>query len=62
MDILTSDWNASLTAEKAVMYIEELLKDPNNEDPYEPEISRQYLRDRPAFDNQAKEWTIKYAY
>jgi ubiquitin-conjugating enzyme E2 D/E len=37
------------------------LSDPNIDDPFVPEIARQYKTDRALFDKTAREWTKRYA-
>lgn len=38
-----------------------LLNDPNPDDPLVPDIARIYKTDRKRYEEQAKEWTAKYA-
>ncbi len=38
-----------------------LLTDPNPDDPLVPDIARIYKTDRPKYQQQAQEWTRKYA-
>jgi len=61
LDILKHEWSPALTAGRVLLSISSLLAEPNPADPLVPEIAQLLLRDRPAFDAKAREWTIKFA-
>ena len=62
LNMLRRQWKPEFTVEKILLSIEELLKNPNLDDPLvDPEISRIYKTDRNGFNQKAKEWTKKYA-
>jgi ubiquitin-conjugating enzyme E2 D/E len=61
LDILKDSWSPALTIGKVLLSICSLLTDANPKDPLMPDIADQYIRDRPAFDETAKEWTLRYA-
>ena len=57
-----SQWKQEFTAAKILLSIQELLKNPNLDDPLvDPEIARIYKTDRNEFNQKAKECTKKYA-
>lgn len=62
LDILyPKNWSPALTISKVLLSICSMLDDPNPKDPLEPNIAHQYLNDRSAFAETAKQWTTKYA-
>lgn len=61
LDILKDMWSPALTISKVLLCITSLLTDPNPKDPFVPEIAQLYLRDRTAFEETAREWTLRYA-
>jgi ubiquitin-conjugating enzyme E2 D/E len=44
-----------------LLSISSLLTDPNPDDPLVPEIAHAYKTQRSAYEETAREWTIKYA-
>ena len=61
VDILKDQWSPALTISKVLISISTLLDDPNPEDPLVPDIAQQYLSNREAYNEKAKEWTQLYA-
>ncbi|CAG2168065.1 unnamed protein product [Oppiella nova] len=61
LDTLKKQWSCALTIFKVLLSIQQLLSDPNPDDPLVPEVARQFKRDRVKFDREAKVWTQKYA-
>ena len=61
MDILKDQWTPTLTVSKVLLSIQSLLLAPNPDDPLVPEIAALFKENRPQFENNAKEWTKKYA-
>ncbi|CAI2382386.1 unnamed protein product [Moneuplotes crassus] len=60
VDILKDQWSPALTISKVLISISTLLDDPNPDDPLVPEIAQEYLNNREAYDEKAKEWTNTY--
>jgi len=61
LDILKDSWSPALTVGKVLLSICSLLTDANPKDPLMPDIADQFIHDRKAFDETAREWTQKYA-
>ncbi len=50
-----------LLALQVLLSICSLLCDPNPADPLVPDIARLYERDRKAYNDTARDWTLKHA-
>lgn len=61
LDILKGNWSPVLTIAKVLLSISSLLTDPNPDDPFVPDIARQYKTDRAAYEEEARAWTRNYA-
>uniref|UniRef100_A0A914IAT4 UBC core domain-containing protein n=1 Tax=Globodera rostochiensis TaxID=31243 RepID=A0A914IAT4_GLORO len=61
LDILKSQWAASLTVSKVLLSICILLCEPNPDSALELDIAREYKSNREQFTKTAREWTEKYA-
>ncbi len=61
LDILKTNWSPVLTIGKTLLSISSLLTDPNPDDPFMPDIARQFKTNRAAYDEEARRWTRLYA-
>ena len=61
LDILKDEWSPALTISKVLQFIISLLLDPNLDNPRDPEICHLLKTNREKYDENAREWTRKYA-
>lgn len=61
MDILKDNWSPLMTINKLLLSICSLLNDPNPNDPLEPEIANEFIKDKKKFFDNARTWTMIYA-
>ena len=61
LDVLKDNWSPALTISKILISICSLLDDPNPDDPLVPDIAKQYVDNRAAYDVTARTWTMDYA-
>ena len=61
LDVLKDNWSPALTISKILISICSLLDDPNPDDPLVPDIAKQYVDNRAAYDITARTWTMEYA-
>jgi ubiquitin-protein ligase len=61
IDSIHHNWSLALTISKLLISIQSLLTDPFCDVCMEPEIGNMYLKNRKAFEEQAKLWTAHHA-
>jgi ubiquitin-conjugating enzyme E2 D/E len=61
LDILHDKWMPAFTISNVLLSICSLMAEPDPRDPWVPDIARQFIRDRKAFNRTAREWTERYA-
>lgn len=61
LDILQSNWSAALRIPMVLLSITSLLDDPNPSSALDSSIAHVYRTDKKKYDENAKEWTKKYA-
>lgn len=61
LDILKDHWSPALTVVKVMLSLVTLLEHPNPDDPLDSESAGLYRFDKMRYDNNAREYTKKYA-
>jgi ubiquitin-conjugating enzyme E2 D/E len=61
LDILKTNWSPALTISKVLLSVCSMLTDPNPDDPLMPEIAALYKTNRTKYEENAREWTVRYA-
>lgn len=61
LDLLDDWWSPGLKMEKLLISIGSLLDDPNWEEPVDGEHLALFVGNRPAFEAEARRWTVLYA-
>ncbi|KAG7095111.1 hypothetical protein E1B28_005896 [Marasmius oreades] len=61
IDILKHNWSPALSLFKVMLSLSSLLTDPNPKDPLVSGIANQYITNRKAHDDTARQWTTLYA-
>ncbi|KAI9251721.1 ubiquitin-conjugating enzyme/RWD-like protein [Sporodiniella umbellata] len=61
LDILKDNWSPALTISKVLLSICSLLTDANPDDPLVGSIAQEYLYNREGHDENARDWTKRYA-
>jgi len=59
--ILAEEWSPQLKLSDVLKEVDKVLRDPNPDNPLEPDIANQYKTDKKAFIKAATEHTKKYA-
>ena len=61
LDILKDKWSPALTISKVLLSISSLLTDANPDDPLVPDIAKLLKTNKSLHDQNAREYTLKYA-
>lgn len=61
LDILKTEWSPALNMMQVILSLSSLLNDPNVDDPLVQDIADLYVTDKKKYEENAKEWTLKYA-
>lgn len=61
MDSFHNNWSLALTISKVLISIQSLLTDPVCDVCMEPDVGKLYVTNKKAFEEQARQWTWKYA-
>jgi len=61
LDVLKDQWSPALTLKTALLSLQALLSSPQPDDPQDGVVAKQYITDQAGFQEQAKQWTQKYA-
>eukprot|EP00917_Polyrhabdina_sp_WS-2016_P009992 GHVP01021971.1.p1 GENE.GHVP01021971.1~~GHVP01021971.1.p1 ORF type:complete len:192 (+),score=27.58 GHVP01021971.1:46-621(+) len=61
LDVLDSSWSPAFTVRVALLSIQQLLGDPQPDDPQDNEVSQMYKNDFNQFLEVARDWTRMYA-
>ncbi|CAG2177392.1 unnamed protein product, partial [Oppiella nova] len=61
LDTLKQNWSSALTIGKVLLSIQQLLAEPNPDDPLEGGPALVYRTDRERFNQTARQWTQTHA-
>ncbi|KAH8349712.1 hypothetical protein KR084_004722, partial [Drosophila pseudotakahashii] len=61
LDILGSKWSPALSVSKLLISVMSLLADPNPNSPLNAEAAQSYRQNRTLHDENARQWTERYA-
>ncbi|CAG9461914.1 unnamed protein product [Pedinophyceae sp. YPF-701] len=61
LDILKDQWSPALTLRTALLSLQVLLQVPEPNDPQDAQVAKQYLQDRPMWEQTARFWTQSFA-
>lgn len=61
LDILNSNWAASMTLRSVLLSLQALLQEPVPDDPQDAVVARQAKRSKKRFTRTARYWTFEYA-
>eukprot|EP01130_Rhizamoeba_saxonica_P005934 TRINITY_DN2353_c0_g1_i1.p1 TRINITY_DN2353_c0_g1~~TRINITY_DN2353_c0_g1_i1.p1 ORF type:complete len:149 (+),score=29.40 TRINITY_DN2353_c0_g1_i1:20-466(+) len=59
--LLKNSWGPHITIATVLLEIVSLLQEPYLDEPLMPDIARQYIEDREAFNDSARQWTSRFA-
>ena len=60
-DIYEEGWVPTKTVKQVIDVLKTMLIDPTTDTPLETDIAQEYMKDRPKFEANVKEWVKKYA-
>lgn len=60
-DAITDSWGPTRNVDYVIRVLQNLLKEPNADNPLEAEIGKQFQEDRKGFEATARKWTEEYA-
>ncbi len=61
LDVLKEAWSPALTLKTALLSVQALLASPEPDDPQDAVVARQYITQRPLFEQTARYWARSYA-
>ncbi|CAG2112031.1 unnamed protein product [Medioppia subpectinata] len=61
LDTLHRNWSAGLTIGAVLLSVQQLMTDPNPNEPADGTIARQYTANREGFNQTARQWTVDHA-
>lgn len=61
LDVLKDQWTPALTIKTALLSVQALLAAAEPDDPQDAVVAKMYVANRQQFNEQAREWTKKYA-
>jgi ubiquitin-protein ligase len=62
LDILKKEWSPAIQLEKVLISLQQLLENPQADDPQDAEVATLFINDWDGYFSTARDWSIRYAH